>query len=273
MSIAADTHRDARFALRQGAAATAATRGRVGPRRRLIVFTALGLLGVVALSALGVWQVERRAWKLALIDRVEQRVHAAPLAPPGPADWPGVTAARDEYRHVAVSGRFLNDRETLVRAATALGSGYWVLTPFRTDQGYTLLVNRGFVPPERRDPAGRPAGLVAGETRVTGLLRISEPKGGFLRDNDPAQGRWYSRDVAAIAAARGLADTAPYFVDADAGALPDAWPRGGLTVLSFPNNHLVYALTWFGLALALACALGFAWREETRHAGHADPAG
>lgn len=265
----ADTRRQARFALRHGAA----TESRVAPRsrRRLIVFTALGLLGIAALSSLGVWQIERRVWKLALIDRVEQRVHAAPVAPPPPAEWTGVTAARDEYRHVAVSGHFLNDRETLVRATTELGSGYWVMTPFRTDQGFSLLVNRGFVPPEKRDPTSRRAGQIAGETQVDGLLRISEPKGGFLRKNDPGHERWYSRDVAAIAAARGLAHAAPYFIDAGRMPVAAAWPRGGLTVLAFPNNHLVYAITWFGLALALAGGLVIAWRDDGRHAGRTDP--
>src|SRR3546814_3013989 len=122
-----------------------AGRGWSHPSRRLIVLTAFAALGIALLSALGLWQVERRAWKLDLIDRVEQRVHATPVAAPGPADWPAVTRARDEYLRVTASGRFLNDRETLVRAATELGSGYWVLTPFRTDAGFTMLVNRGFV--------------------------------------------------------------------------------------------------------------------------------
>ena len=265
----ADTRRVTGSALRQAASRQAPPRS----RRRIIVFTALGLLGVAGLSALGVWQVERRAWKLALIDRVEQRVHAAPVAPPGPADWPMVTRARDEYLRVTATGHYLNDQETLVRAASELGSGYWVMTPFRTDRGFTLLVNRGFVPPDRRAAGSRAAGQIAGETRVTGLLRITEPKGGFLRANDPAHDRWYSRDVAAIAATHHLADVAPYFVDAGAAAVPGGWPRGGLTVISFPNNHLVYALTWFGLALALSCAIVIAWRDEGRNDGRSEPAG
>ena len=130
------------------------------------------------------------------------------------------------------------------------------MTPLETP-GFTLLVNRGFVPRERRDPATRAAGNTAGPTTVTGLLRMTEPGGGFLRANDPAANRWYSRDVAAIAAARGLGRTAPYFVDADAAPNPGGLPVGGLTVVKFPDNHLVYALTWFALMLL---ALFFAWR-------------
>ncbi len=87
-----------------------------------------------------------------------------------------------------------------------------------------------------------------GDLTITGLLRITESGGRFLRSNQPAENKWYSRDVAAIAAARGLSFVAPYFIDEDVGA-PDAWPRAGMTVVVFPDNHLVYALTWFALAL------------------------
>jgi surfeit locus 1 family protein len=219
-------------------------------------------LGIVLLIGLGVWQVERRAWKLALIDRVDQRIHAAPVPAPGPALWPGITAAEDEYRRVSVTGRYLDDRETLVQAVTELGGGFWVVTPLLTGDGSTVLVNRGFVPPDRRDPSAHRAG--DGETTVVGLVRMTEPHGGFLRTNDAKLDHWYSRDVAAIAAARGLERVAPYFIDAEAGADPAGFPRGGLTVIAFPNNHLVYALTWFGLAAMLTAATVFLAREEWR---------
>ncbi|WP_424813375.1 SURF1 family protein [Roseococcus sp. YIM B11640] len=214
--------------------------------RRVLVPAFAGggaLLAVVAFLALGVWQLQRREWKHALIAGVEARAHAAPAALPARAEWPLVTAARDAYRRVEAEGRFRHDREVLVRATTALGSGYWVMTPLETAGG-TVLVNRGFVPPERRDPASRPAST--DPVRVTGLLRITEPGGGFLRSNDPAAGNWYSRDVAAIAAARDLADAAPFFIDVE--GIPGTYPAGGLTVLRFHDNHLVYALTWFSLA-------------------------
>jgi surfeit locus 1 family protein len=138
------------------------------------------------------------------------------------------------------------------------------MTPFRTAQGFTVLVNRGFVPSELRDPGKRKAGQVAGETGITGLIRMTEPKGGFLRTNEPAAGRWYSRDVAAIAAARGLSDVAPFFIDADSAPHPGGWPIGGLTVIAFPNNHMVYALTWFGLAAMLIGMAAFVLRDEWR---------
>jgi len=233
------------------------------PNRKKLAFALVMLIGIGITTALGIWQVERRDWKLGLIARVTERVGQAPTPAPGPADWADMTAAAQEYRHVQLAGRFLNDRETLVQAVTALGGGFWVLTPFRTDQGFTVLVNRGFVAADRRDPVQRRAGTIEGQTTVAGLLRISEPGGGFLRDNDPAAGRWYSRDVAAIAKARGLTDTAPYFVDADASPNDGGWPRGGMTVVQFRNSHLGYALTWFGLAAMLAVALAAVLRGGT----------
>jgi surfeit locus 1 family protein len=208
------------------------------------------------LAALGTWQVERRSWKIDLIERVEARVHAPAVAAPDRRDWPLVTAVDYEYRRVRVTGVFLHDREAQVVASTALGSGYWVLTPLTTSDGALVLVNRGFVPQDRRDPATRRAGEPVGEVTVTGLLRITEPGGTALRSNDPAADRWYSRDVAAIAAARGLplatADVAPYFIDADAAPAGSEQPVGGMTVIDFHNNHLAYAITWYGLALMVA---------------------
>ena len=202
---------------------------------------AAALVVFMALVALGTWQVHRLSWKLDLIARVDRRVAAAPMPPPPPTAWPAVTAAEDEYRHVRVQGRFLDDRETLVQAVTDFGGGFWVLVPFRTDAGFTLLVNRGFVPADLRDPASR-----------------------RLRSNDAATDRWYSRDVAAIAAARDLGPVAPYFLDADATPNRGGNPIGGLTVIAFPNNHLVYAITWYGLAALLAGAVAWAVRDEWR---------
>lgn len=225
-----------------------------------LAYLGLGLLGVAVFLALGIWQIERRAWKLDLIDRVEARVHAAPAAAPGPADWPSVSRDRDEYRHVRVTGHFLDSPETRVLAVTELGGGNWVLAPFLTDRGFVVLVNRGFVPTGDGRPAELSAAPPGGETEINGLLRLSEPGGAFLRANDPGADRWYSRDVAAIAAARGLHDIAPYFIDADADG--SGWPCGGLTVIRFHNSHLVYAITWFSLAALLSFGLVLVWRAK-----------
>lgn len=197
--------------------------------------------------------------------RVEQRVHAPPVAPPGREQWSQITAANSEYLHVVVRGRFRHDRETRVQAVTELGGGFWVLTPLETLDGDVVLVNRGFVPPTQRDPATRSQGQIEGVTIVTGLMRMSETGGAYLRANEPAADRWYSRDVAAIAAARGLSEVAPYFIDADAGKTRSAGaPVGGLTVIRFSNNHVQYALTWFALALMVAGGALLVLRHEWR---------
>jgi surfeit locus 1 family protein len=220
-----------------------------------------------------------------------------------------VSAATDEYRHVTVTGTLLDESRTLVQAVTELGAGYWVLTPLRTADGSIVMVNRGFIPAGDRDRVARgatpPRGTVAAtsadanaapSTTVTGLLRMSEPRGAFLRHNDAAANHWYSRDVLAIAAARGLTHVAPYFIDAEAAppnevasaAGPASADTGvacrpqsttanavahatcavvpvvGLTVITFHNSHLVYAITWYTLALMVAGAIWLAIRNETR---------
>ncbi|TGX54792.1 SURF1 family protein [Sphingomonas gei] len=227
------------------------------------LFVALALLAAIGFAALGVWQVERRAWKLDLIERVDARLHAAPAPLPDPRQWASIDPRDYEYRRVRVTGIFRHDREALVQALTERGAGAWVLTPLRTPEG-VVLVNRGFVPQERRDPATRAAGQSAGQATVTGLMRVSEPRGGFLRTNDPAADRWYSRDVAAIARARGLGSVAPFFIDADAAPNPGGYPVGGLTVIQFRNSHLVYALTWFALAALSGAAAVLALRMRRR---------
>ena len=209
---------------------------------RVVVGTAW-VAAILGLIALGTWQVQRLAWKRHLIAQVDARIAAAPV--PAPA-----TAGPDDaYRRVRATGTFDIARDSFVQASTVRGPGWWVMTPVRTD-ARTILVNRGWVP-DRSAPPPPP-----GPVTVTGLLRLTEPGGGFLRSNDPAAGRWFSRDVAAIAARRGLPSVAPYFIDSD--PIPGAGaPVGGLTVVRFTNNHLAYAITWY--ILALMSAAGFAY--------------
>jgi len=231
-------------------------------RAALFIFLGLALLTFLAL---GTWQVYRRSWKLDLIARTDARVHALAAAPPGPADWPRLNEESDEYLHVVLHGRYLPGRDTLVQASTELGAGWWVLTPLSEPDGTIVLINRGFVPDAQREHCEPPAD---GEQTVTGLLRLSEPHGRWLRANEPGAGRWFSRDVAAIAQARGLAPAttiAPYFVDTEgSGVQSTRWPAGGLTVIQFPNNHLSYLLTWYGLAALTLVAMRIVWRSDRR---------
>lgn len=220
---------------------------------------AIGLALCVALfTGLGIWQVERLAWKTQLIATVQARTTAAPIAAFAPAAWPEVTEASTEYTRVTVTGIYNPDTEVLVQAVTDLGPGFWVMTPFKTDAGWTVLINRGFVGHDQRESNQR--SHPTGPQTITGLLRLSQPGGAFLHANNPADKRWYSRDTAAIAAAQNLGPIAPYFIDADKA---DPLPVGGLTVVIFRNAHLSYALTWFTLALGLAIAGIFSLRRTT----------
>lgn len=245
------------------------------PRRRgaSALLAVLALLLLVLFAGLGTWQVYRLQWKLDLIARVNARVHAAPAPLPPHARWAGITSESDEYRRVELRGTYLYDLTTPVQALTEEGSGYWLLTPMCTTDGAIVLVNRGFIPAELGAPtrytprkaAGDPCAGAGPAVDVTGLLRTSERNTFFTRTNVPAAGRWYTRDVPAIAAARGV-PAAPFFVDAGAGQNPPDSPDrpvGGLTVVNFPNSHLVYAITWYALALMV----GVAWWWVTRGRG------
>jgi surfeit locus 1 family protein len=232
----------------------------------LSIISLCGLLLFIGFIALGNWQLERRLWKLDLIEKVEIRVHAPAVAAPGIRDWPSVNKADDEYRHVELRGQFLQNKDTLVVAATELGSGYWVLTPFQRHDGSIVLVNRGYI-----GQGVTPQAPPQTDTSLTGLLRLNEPKGSVLRENSATTGRWYSRDVKAIADSLGIS-AAPYFVDADANP-PQTQsddsrnansPVGGLTVISFNNTHIVYAITWYSLALSVLIAGVVVFREVRR---------
>ena len=230
--------------------------------RRLALLAVLAAV-LVGLVLLGNWQLARREWKLALIERVTQHLAAAPVPAPGASEWKAI-GRDDAYRRLHAEGVFRHDLETCTQAVTERGPGCWVLTPLHTADGHWLLVNRGFVDDAHRDPSTRTEGQVAGPVTISGLLRLSEPGGGFLRANVPAGNRWYSRDVSAIATARGLPvdQVAPYFLDADAASSVPGGPVGGLTVIKFANSHLVYALTWYGLALMVLAGIGLLLRSE-----------
>lgn len=212
-----------------------------------LLLPALCIIGACLFTALGIWQVERRAWKLDLIEKVERGIAADPVPLPPWQAWDTLDACAMEYRKVRATGHLLHSRETLVDALTERGPGYWVVTPLRMAEG-TVVVNRGFVPPQLRAQASRPESLIPGQVSLVGLMRCSEPGGRVLRPNRPGENRWYSRDVAAIAAAQRLNQVAPFFIDAGPARNPGGFPIGGLTVTKFRNTHLVYALTWFSLA-------------------------
>lgn len=230
--------------------------------RRLGLPLAALLVGL-CLIGLGSWQVQRLAWKKDLIAAVDSRKDAAPVSAAGPDNWATVSPENDVYRRVTATGTFRHDQSVLVQAVTEQGGGFWVLTPLDAGE-YQIFINRGFVSPDKADPATRIAANGAEPVTITGLMRFTEPDGGFLRENDPAADRWFSRDIIAIAKAKGVPNAAPYFIDADATPNAGGYPVGGLTVVTFTNNHLVYALTWFALA-GIAFFFGWMlWRSPRR---------
>jgi surfeit locus 1 family protein len=221
----------------------------------------------VALVLLGNWQVRRYHLKLKIAHDIATRVHAPPVDSPGPIEWPRIAAGDEQYLHVRLHGRFIGN-QTLVRGSSSQGYGYWVMAPLHTDRGFIVLVNRGYVPPELSGtPASTKIAPPTGEVSLSGLLRPTEPRGGFLRRNQPDKNLWYSRDVAAIAAADHLpADqVAPYFVDADAPTTrvgAPKWPTAGLTSTHIYNHSFGYAVTWYLLALGTLLAMGIVIRHE-----------
>jgi surfeit locus 1 family protein len=214
--------------------------------RPLPVFTAVFAVLFAALMALGVWQLQRLHWKLGLIAEANNALHAPPTSLAaalklGPAA---------QYRHVILNGRFLNAKEAYVYSTGPDGEPvYHVLVPFETDEGIAVIVDRGIVPPDRIVPARHSE--LEGERRVVGVWRTPDPPGLFTPAPDLKHRVWYSRNVEGIAAASGIKLTAPVLVEADAAPNPGGWPLGGQTVVTFRNDHLQYAITWFLLGAGL----------------------
>lgn len=227
-----------------------------------ILIMALFLTG--GLVKLGIWQIHRLAWKQDLIARVEQNIHAQAISAPDIAQWQKADQKAMEYRHITVAGHYLNNKEIAVGALTEKGSGYWIITPLQRDNGEIIFINRGFVSTAQKGPAQRKSGQIEGETRVTGLLRLTEPKGFFLRQNEPEKNIWYARDIEAFAKQMNIHNTPLYFIDADKAENRKDRPEGGLTVVKFANNHLSYAITWFLLAVMVLVMAVFLIRYELK---------
>jgi surfeit locus 1 family protein len=209
--------------------------------------TIAALIATVILVGLGVWQLQRLQWKLALIAEVDGHMTAAPIS----LDQALKTDADAmQYRRVALEGHFDNAKEAYVFTTGAGGEAvYHVLTPFLTSEGRTLMVDRGYIPKDKLAPATRSP--LGGVTRLVGVWRVPDAPGAFTPGPDAVHRIWYSRDLKGIAAADHIQLTAPVLIEADAAPNPGGWPKGGQTVVSFRNEHLSYAVTWFGLAAGL----------------------
>jgi surfeit locus 1 family protein len=211
--------------------------------------TLFALPALLVLVGLGAWQVQRLHEKQALLDTIAQRM-SAPEAPL--SDVLRLPPAQAEWRRVEMRGRFLHDKEAYVHAVEpALGLGVHVLTPLVSSDGDTVLVDRGFVPLASRPPETRAAGQRDGEVDVSGIVRLSGQRNVFTPAADEAHRTWYWRDIEGIASSSGLTLKAPVVIVAEQPANPGGLPQFPGFHVEIPNNHLQYAITWFGLAMTL----------------------
>jgi surfeit locus 1 family protein len=235
-------------------------------RASTLVIVAVIAAGFAVLCALGTWQVYRLQWKENLIEQVESRI-ASPPEPLAQIEDEWADTGDVDFQPVSLSGIFDHSAEQYYYNTWKGQAGWNVYTPLRLAGGRTVIINRGFVPDRLRDPSTRPQGLVEDEQPITGLARNPPPAkpNSFMPDNEPGKGIFFWKSLDEMAAAAGLEEYAlvPFFVDAGGSETPGGWPLGGTTRVSFPNNHLQYAITWYGLALALL-AVGIAFLRSRR---------
>ncbi|WEX78255.1 SURF1 family protein [Sinorhizobium numidicum] len=230
---------------------------------------ALVVAAFAILVSLGTWQMQRLHWKEALITAIAERRSAPPVSL---QQIEAMAAAGDDidYRTVSVSGTFEHGRERHFFATYEGRTGYYVFTPLMLADGRALFVNRGFVPFEKKEASTRPDGHVTGSMTINGLARprLTEKPSSLVPDNDIAKNIFYWKDLDAMATAADIpADrVVPFFVDADASENPGGLPIGSVTQFDLPNNHLQYALTWYGLAAALVVVTGtYLYRRKPRN--------
>lgn len=232
--------------------------GRKRRRWGVLDATVFALAGIVLLVGLGVWQLNRKVWKENLIASLTERLALAPQDLPPRDTWTHLTADKDEFRRVAFPAEFIDGEEALVYSAgSALrrdikGPGYWVFAPARLPGGSVVVINRGFVPLDRKDPATRMEGAPQGTIDLVGVMRWPEQRGLFTPADDTKANLWYLRDPKAMAEAKKWNMAAPFYIDQEAPVPPGGLPSPGKMEVHLPDNHLQYAITWFGLALALA---------------------
>ena len=259
---------------------SAGNTARAQPRR---LRTLIGLLvpatiAFAVLIALGTWQLQRKAWKEALIATLNERLAEPPEPLPAATRWPTLDRDDTEYRRVAFAATFDDSKEALVYAAASAfrpdvsGPGYWVFTPARLADGRVVVVNRGFVPQDLvpkdlASPAKRPGGYVEGPVAITGTLRWPDTPSWFTPHDEPAHNLWFLRDPAAIAAAKGLRDVAPFYVEQETPVPPGGYPQPGKLDVRLRNEHLQYVVTWYGLALVLVVIVAVWARSFLRGAG------
>jgi surfeit locus 1 family protein len=228
----------------------------------------LVLAAFITLIGLGTWQLERKAWKEGLIDALAERTNAQPMPLPAPERWATLDPAQDEFRRVAFAATIAPEQEALVYSSGSSvrpdvsGPGYWVFAPAELAGGGTVVVNRGFLPEGQQDR--KTHAPPTGRLELVGALRWPEPRGWFAPNDDPAHGLWFVRDHLAMAQAKGWGKVAPFYLDLETSTGP--LPRAGRLTPTLRNEHLQYALTWYGLAIVLAAVFAFWLRARWRDA-------
>ncbi|WP_434053297.1 MAG: SURF1 family protein [Roseibium sp.] len=231
----------------------------MGGFKKLVIPVIAAAIGLTILLNLGFWQLNRLEWKSGLIAQVEEGISKPPVTAPGPDAWQALGEG-DDYLHVVLEGAFLDGNTFYYTALSDPtgplgGPGVMVYTPFRTTAGWTVFVNRGFLPQDLANEPKRNALLAPKDNvQVTGLLRLSEKPNWTTPEPNAEDKLWFARDTGAMGSVLGVGaeGLAPYSIDLDAKATPaSGLPQAGETLVRFKNDHLGYALTWFGLAATL----------------------
>lgn len=205
-------------------------------------------LSLVILLGLGSWQVDRLFWKQNLIESRQEQAHMAPIKVPTDTSLDPAMAFRAAY----AEGVYLNDQEKYLMARTRRGNvGFQLITPLEQPDGRIILVNRGWVPQDYREPETRPESLIEGPVRVSGVLRLPKQKHWAQPENDALRNQWFYVDVNHMAEDTGAELASPYYLELDDTPVPGGLPIGGQAKVDLPNNHLEYAITWYSLALTL----------------------
>ncbi|MCE2509810.1 MAG: SURF1 family protein [Alphaproteobacteria bacterium] len=222
--------------------------------------TLLTVPAVLVLIALGTWQMDRLAWKRALIAEAEANLAEPPVTLPARIETPETW----ELRRVQVRGRFLHEKEMYLTSRTRNGHvGFGIVTPFLREDGRALLVHRGWVPMDRKDPATRADGLSSGAVAIEGVLRTDKPKGWLTPANEPENNLWFHVDLPAMAAFAGVTPVVPLLLEAAPDSDPGVYPVADPPRIELADNHLSYATIWYSLAAGLL-VIYFLYHRRTR---------
>ncbi|MBR0870085.1 SURF1 family protein [Bradyrhizobium tropiciagri] len=234
------------------------------------------LILIAVCICLGVWQLQRRVQKHALIATLETKLAAAPEVMPPPSAWPTTTSEKDEFRRVTLTATYAKLPDAMVYSSGSAvrddiaGPGTWAFLPAKLSSGETVVINTGFVQNTMQDRAfeDRVTGrLVTGEpVALSGYIRFPEPPGRLTPKPDAAKRLWFSRDHRAMAQALGWGEVAPFYIDLETPVPDSGTPKPGPLKVRLKDDHMQYAITWFSLAAAVTIAFGLWWRGQRRKA-------